>query len=126
MGGEEGGGKHVEFGDVSWCVSKTLLRRREEGQVPRGKSFKTSCLLSFSGYGGNCSFVCPLRTGGIVMRGFGLVSANTRALATLSAYVLNSAPGVIWFRRFSDLRKCVSGCLMRLKWGIGMDMMEGE
>jgi hypothetical protein len=31
----------------------------------------------------------------MVMRGFGFVSAKIRALATLSAYVLNSAPGVI-------------------------------
>jgi hypothetical protein len=38
------------------------------------------------------------------MRGFRLVSAKMRALATLSAYVLNSAPGVIWLRRFSNLR----------------------
>jgi hypothetical protein len=33
---------------------------------------------------------------------------------------LNSAPGVIWLRRFSDLRMGVSGCLIRLKWGTGI------
>jgi len=97
-----------------------------EVHLPNGNSFRTSCLLSFSGYAGNCSFTRPLSTGGIVMRGFKLVSANTRALATLSAYVLNSAPGVIWLRRFSALRKGVSGCLMRLKGGMGMDVVVGE
>jgi hypothetical protein len=55
-----------------------------------------SCLDSFSGYGGSWPF--PLNVGGIVACGLRLVSAKMRALATLSAYVLNSAPGVIWFK----------------------------
>lgn len=58
--------------------------------------------------------------------GFRLVRAKTRALATLSAYVLNSAPGVIWFLWFSLLRSGVSGCLMRLKFGTGIARTEGE
>jgi hypothetical protein len=61
-----------------------------------------------------------------VVFGFGLVSAKTRAEATLSAYVLNSAPGVIWFRSFSSLRNGVSGCLMRLKCGTGIEVTEGD
>lgn len=58
--------------------------------------------------------------------GFGLVNAKTRADATLSAYVLNSAPGVIWFLRFSFRRNAVSGCLIKLKCGTGMEVTEGE
>ena len=60
------------------------------------------------------------------MRGLGDVSAKTRAEATLSAYVLNSAPGVIWFLWFSALRSGVSGCFMRLKFGVGMFWTVGE
>jgi len=52
-----------------------------------------------------------------VEAGFGDVRAKTRAAAMLSAYVLNSAPGVIWLRRFSAARRGVAGCLMRLKGG---------
>ena len=52
-----------------------------------------SCRDSFSGYGGSWPF--PPSVGGIVACGLRLVRAKMRALATLSAYVLNSAPGVI-------------------------------
>lgn len=64
--------------------------------------------------------------GGIVVLGFGPVSAKTRAEAMLSAYVLNSAPGVIWFLSFSERRKGVSGCLMRLKLGTGIEVTQRE
>lgn len=68
----------------------------------------------------------PLSVGGMVVRGLGFVNAKTRALATLSAYVLNSAPGVIWFLSFSFLRSRVSGCFMSPKLGTSMLMTSGE
>jgi len=60
----------------------------------RGNSVSLRALESWRGYGlrvdnfkGN---------GGIVEDGFGEVNANTRAVATASAYVLNSATGVMF------------------------------
>lgn len=49
----------------------------------------------------------------MVDAGFGDVSARTRAAAILSPKMLNSATGVIWFLKFSDMRSGVIGCLMR-------------
>lgn len=104
-----------------------MEREGEEGGrvVPSGHSVNFSCRDSFFGYGdrngGGGSALCfpggAGATGGIMEAGFGDVRAKTRAAATLSAYVLNSAPGVIWLRRFSAARRGVAGCLMRLKGG---------
>lgn len=60
----------------------------------------------------------------MVRCGFCDVRAKTRALATESAYVLNSAPGVIWFRGFSERQVRVLGCLIRLNWGGSCDGRE--
>lgn len=57
--------------------------------------------------------------------GFGLVRAKSRAAATLSAYVLNSAPGVIWFRMFSARLIGVSGCLISWNRGMGIAVTAG-
>lgn len=92
--------------------------------VPSGNSFSFSGRESFSGYGG--SWPLPLSVGGMVVRGLEFVSAKTRALATLSAYVLNSAPGVICFRSFSSLRSGISGFLTSPKLGTGMFLVSDE
>lgn len=60
-----------------------------------GKSVRLSGLDSWVGYGGRArAFAGSGGGGGIVKRGLGDVKANTLAVATASAKVLNSATGV--------------------------------
>lgn len=54
------------------------------------------------------------------------MSAKTRAAAILSAYVLNSATGVIWFLKFSDDRNADGGAFVRCHGGAGGASAGGE
>ena len=90
-----------------------------------GKSVTFSLLESLDGYGdrkgGGGSSACMPGgaggVGGIVVCGFGDVSAYTRAAATESAMVLNSATGVIWFLSFSISLNGPAGALISRKGG---------
>lgn len=60
-----------------------------------GKRVSFNCLDNLDGYGGKAGNFDVGGGGGMVDAGFGEVNAKTRAEATLSAKVLNSATGVM-------------------------------